>query len=146
MWLHSLVMLAAVANGTAGAAPPMTRHLAIANPWFRSLPAHLPAGGYFELRNTGQWPATLVSADTTACGMLMLHKSEQKSGMDTMSDVTSVDIPPGQTVKFAPGGYHLMCTDPGPTMKPGRSVRVTLKFSDGSAAHVAFAVKTATGQ
>ena len=146
MWLHSLVMLAAAANGTAGAAPPMTRHVAIVNPWFRSLPAHLPAGGYFELRNTGQWPATLVSADTTACGMLMLHKSEQKSGMDTMSDVTTVDIPAGQTVKFAPGGYHLMCTDPGPTMKPGRSVRVTLKFSDASAAHVAFAVKTATGQ
>lgn len=146
MWLHSLVILAAAASAAAGAAPPMTRHLAIANAWFRSLPAHLPAGGYFELRNTGQSPATLVSADTTACGMLMLHKSEQKSGMDTMSDVTSVDIPPGQTVKFAPGGYHLMCMDPGPTMKPGQSVRVTLKFSDGSVAHVAFAVKTATGQ
>lgn len=146
MWLHSLVMLAAAAGTAAATPPPMTRHLAIANPWFRSLPAHLPAGGYFELRNTGQWPATLVSADTTACGMLMMHKSEQKSGMDTMSDLSSVDIPPGQTVKFAPGGYHLMCMDPGPTMKPGQSVRVTLKFSDGSTAHVAFAVKTATGQ
>jgi hypothetical protein len=146
MWLHDLVILAAAAGVLQGTPPPMTRHLAIANPWFRSLPAHLPAGGYFELRNTGQTPATLVGADTSACGMLMLHKSEQKSGMDTMSDVTSLEIPAGQTVKFAPGGYHLMCMDPGPTMKPGRSVAVTLKFSDGSVARIAFAVKTATGE
>jgi copper(I)-binding protein len=78
--------------------------------------------------------------------MLMLHKSEQKNGMDTMSDVTSVDIPPGQTVKFAPGGYHLMCMKPGPGIKPGRSVPVRLHFSDGSVATVRFAVKSATGQ
>ncbi len=144
MWPHSLVILAAVAGAIAP--PPATQFVAIGGPWFRSLPGHLPAGGYFELHNIGKWPATLVGADSDACGMLMLHKSDQKNGMDTMSDVTSVDIPAGQTVKFAPGGYHLMCTDPGPTMKIGGSVPVTLKFSDGSAAHVTFAVKSATGQ
>ena len=143
MWLPSLVILAAAGVGTP---PPMVHHTAIANAWFRALPAHLPAGGYMELRNTGQWPSTLTGADSPDCGMIMLHQSEQKNGMDTMSDVTGVDIPPGQTVKFAPGGYHLMCTDPGPGMKPGHSVPVRLHFSDGSEATVMFAVRSATGQ
>jgi copper(I)-binding protein len=143
MWLSSLMVLAMAGAATP---PPMVHHTAIANPWFRALPAHLPAGGYFELRNTGQWPSTLSSVDSPDCGMIMLHQSEQKNGMDTMSDVTGVDIPPGQTVKFAPGGYHLMCMDPGPTMKPGGTVPVTLRFSDGSVATVTFAVRGATGQ
>jgi hypothetical protein len=142
MWLPSLIILAAASTATP---PPMVHFVAIAGPWIRALPGHLPAGGYFELRNTGQWPAALTGADSPDCGMLMLHKSEQKNGVDTMSDVTSVDIPPGQTVKFAPGGYHLMCTDPGPAIRPGHSVPVRLHFSDGSAATINFPVKSATG-
>ena len=55
MWLSSLMILAMAGAATP---PPMVHHTAIANPWFRALPAHLPAGGYFELRNTGQWPST----------------------------------------------------------------------------------------
>ena len=143
MWLSSLVILAAAGSATP---PPMVHHTAIANAWFRSLPVHLPAGGYFELRNTGQWPSTLTGADSPDCGMVMMHKSEQKNGMDTMSDVSSVDIPPGQTVKFAPGGYHLMCMEPGPGIKAGRSAPVTLRFSDGSVATVTFAVRDAAGR
>lgn len=142
MWVHSLVVLVAAGAATP---PPMTHFVGIANPWFRALPSGLPAGGYFELRNTGQWTANLTVVDSPACGMLMMHKSEHESGMDTMMDVSTVDILAGQTVKFAPGGYHLMCMQPGPTMKPGNSVPVTLTFSDGSAATVRFAVKTATG-
>lgn len=143
MRLADLVVLAAAGLS---AAPPMSGHVAIANGWFRSLPAHLPAGGYFELRNVGKLPVALVHADSPACGMTMLHKSEQKGGMDSMSDVTRVDVPPGGTVKFAPGGYHLMCMDPGPTMKRGSSVSVNFRFSDGSAVTARFPVRGATGQ
>jgi copper(I)-binding protein len=144
MWLFSVIVLAAAAGGATP--PPAIQHLAIANAWFRALPAHLPAAGYFDLHNKGQWPATLTGADSPECGMLMLHKSEQKNGMDRMADVTSVDIPAGQTVKFAPGGYHLMCMDAGAAMKPGAVAPVRLHFSDGSVASVPFAVKGLTGK
>jgi copper(I)-binding protein len=143
MWVHSLVILAAAGMATP---PPMVRHLSIAGAWFRALPARLPAAGYFDLQNTGQWPATLSGADSPDCGMIMMHKSEQASGTDSMADVPSVEIPAGQTVKFAPGGYHLMCSDPGPAMKPGGSVPVTLHFSDGSQATIRFPVKSPSGQ
>jgi hypothetical protein len=126
--------------------PPMSGHVTIANPWFRALPANLPAGGYFELRNTGRWPAKLTGARSSACGMLMLHQSERKSGMETMSHVDAIDIPAGGTLKFAPGGYHLMCMQPAPAVKPGASITVTLKFSDGSITTKKFAVKNAMGK
>jgi periplasmic copper chaperone A len=141
-------MLSVIILAVAGVAtpPPMSGRVTVADPWFRALPANLPAGGYFELHNTGRWPAKLTGAQSPACGMLMLHKSERRSGMETMSDVSAVDIPAGGATNFAPGGYHLMCMDPGPGMKPGTTVSVALEFSDGSIATAKFVVKSATGQ
>lgn len=118
----------------------------VSDAWIRSLPAKLPAAGYFTLRNTSGKEVSLTGAQSSACGMLMLHKSTQNGGMGSMDDVTSVAVPPGGTVKFAPGGYHLMCMDPTPAIAPGAMVSVTLSFSDGSKSQTSFAVKNAQGK
>jgi hypothetical protein len=78
--------------------------------------------------------------------MLMLHKSESMNGMASMADVTSVPVPAGGFVAFAPGGYHLMCMSPTAAMKPGASVPVSLQLADGTRVVSSFAVKTATGR
>jgi len=140
-----LSLIVAVAAGLS-TPPPSSSHVTVANGWFRALPAKLPAGGYFELRNTGRWPVLLRGARSPACGMLMLHKSESKNGVGSMEDVSSLEIPAGGTLSFAPGGYHLMCMDPTAAMKPGASVAVMLKFADGSKVSTTFAVKNAKGQ
>jgi copper(I)-binding protein len=77
--------------------------------------------------------------------MLMLHKTEDKGGTMEMMDMPSVPIPGAGTVKFAPGGFHLMCMNPTAAMKPGANVPVTLIFSDGSKITQTFDVKNATG-
>ena len=141
--------LAATANGTsplavstANAEPP----LAISNAWLRALPAGLPAGGYFTLHNTTAKPIVLSGASSSACGMIMLHKSEAMSGMAHMSDVETVSIPSGGKVEFAPGGYHLMCMNPAPAIKPGGQVGVTLEFADGTRLEAKFSVRGANGE
>ena len=102
--------------------------LRIEDPWIRALPGALPAGGYFTLHNDGKTAQTLVSAQSGACGMLMLHVSENKGGMSAMHDVTGVDVAPGGKISFAPGGYHLMCMDAKPAIKPGAcESRLTLE-------------------
>jgi periplasmic copper chaperone A len=106
--------------------------VALSGGWFRVLPAGLPAAGYFELHNGTGKTVSLVSAASPGCGMLMLHQSQDSGGMSRMVDVQRVDVAPGTTVKFAPGGYHLMCMDPTPLLKPGARVAVTLQFADGS--------------
>jgi copper(I)-binding protein len=78
--------------------------------------------------------------------MLMLHKSENMGGMSSMQDVAEVDVPAGGTIKFAPGGYHLMCMDAKPVIKPGGAVLLTLTFKDGSNLTAKFAVRNAAGK
>ena len=114
--------------------------------WMRALPAGLPAAGYFELHNGGGRTISLTGAASPACGMLMLHKSENAGGLGSMVDVSRVDVAPGGTVKFAPGGYHLMCMDPTAAIRPGANVAVTFHFADGSETTANFAVKNAQGK
>lgn len=126
--------------------PAFAADVTVSGAWMRALPAHLPAAGYFTLRNRGKDAVSLTGANSTACGMLMLHKSTQSGGVGGMEDVASVAVPAGGELKFAPGSYHLMCMDPTAAVKPGTSVEVTLSFSDGGKAVVAFAVKNAQGK
>ena len=66
--------------------------------------------------------------------------------MSSMEDVSSVPVPAGGEVRFAPGGYHLMCMDPTAAIRPGGNVPVTLQFSDKTEATANFAVKNAQGK
>jgi len=118
----------------------------VSDAWMRALPSNLPAGGYFTLHNGGKKALTLTGATSSACGMLMLHKSESMGGMMHMEDVTKLDVPAGGTLSFAPGGYHLMCMQPTSAIKPGNTVQVSLTFADGSRIEAPFAVRTASGQ
>ena len=116
----------------------------ISDAWFRSLPGALPAGGYFTAQNNTRRDVSITGVSSDACGMLMIHRSSNKGGMSGMDMVDSVRVPAGGEVKFAPGGYHLMCEQP--RMKPGGKVAVLLRLSDGSTVAVGFQVKNASGK
>ena len=134
----SLVFL--MTMGTAAQAAPFD----VSDAWFRSLPGKLPAGGYFTAQNNTGKDVSINGASSDACGMLMIHQSSNKGGMTGMDMLDSVKVPAGAIVKFAPGGYHLMCE--APKMKIGTKVPVVLHLSDGNAIAVGFAVKGASGK
>lgn len=121
-------------------------NVSIENPWLRFIIKARPAAGYFTLKNNGDKPVALVSASSPACGMLMLHQSKEVNGVETMRPVKSVAVPAHGTISFAPGGYHLMCMQPQPSMQAGSSAMVTLKFDDGQSLTQSFPVKGAGGQ
>ena len=123
-----------------------TPDVTVENGWIRALPGAVPAGGYFVLHNAGKKAVTLVGAESPACGMLMLHVSENKGGMSAMRHVDSVDVAPGGVLEFKQGGYHLMCMQATPAIKPGASVPVTLKFQDRRKVTANFAVRDAMGK
>jgi copper(I)-binding protein len=83
------------------------------------------------IHNDADTPATLTAASSPACGILMLHQSQDTSGMAMMMSVPSIKIPAHGSVTFAPGGYHLMCM--APKMKIGAKVPVTLTLQPGGA-------------
>ncbi len=119
--------------------------VSVTNSWFRALPGKLPAAGYFTLNNNGRTPVALTGAQSTGCGMLMLHMTHNMGGMMQMMEVDQVEVPAGGSVTFAPGGYHLMCTNPTAALTAGAKLPVTLHFSDGSQVSTHFAVRNASG-
>ena len=124
------------------AVPARAADIAITDGWFRALPHSVPSGGYFTLRNRSSNSVTLTEVESPACGMLMMHKSDKGQ----MTHVPALDVAPGATVIFAPGGYHLMCMDATPTLKPGNTVPVTLGFRAAGRVTANFQVRDATGR
>lgn len=116
----------------------------VSGAWFRSLPGGVPAGGYFTAQNNSQREVAITGVSSEACGMLMMHQSKAQGGMSGMDMVPQVKLPPGGQVKFAPGGYHLMCEQP--KLKIGSKTPVSIALSNGTTVVVAFDVRNAAGK
>lgn len=132
-----LVLFLAMTAATAAAAD-----VTVTGGWFRALPPAIPSGGYFTLHNGGPQAVTVTGLASPACGMLMMHKSENGG----MTEVDTLPVAPGQTVRFAPGGYHLMCTDATPRLQRGAQVPVTLHFAQGGSVTAQFQVRGPSGK
>jgi periplasmic copper chaperone A len=127
-----------------GAAGATTAGLTVKNPSVRFIIKSRPAAGYFTLRNNTGSAVDLTGASSSACSMVMLHQSKAENGVEKMLPVKSVSVPPHGTIRFAPGGYHLMCMSP--SMKVGATVPITLKFADGQSVAAQFPVTGPTGK
>lgn len=132
--------LATFILGALLAGPAHAADVTVTQGWFRALPPSVPSGGYFTLHNGGAKKITLQAVESPACGMLMMHKSSNGG----MEHVMALDVAPGETLAFAPGGYHLMCMDS--KLKPGVSVPVTFTLGQGAKLVANFAVRSATGK
>jgi len=141
--MSGVLLLALAPLAPAQAAP---KGLSIEQPWIRLIIKARPAAGYFTLRNDGDKPVQLTGASSSACGMVMLHQSKQVNGVEKMVHVGNVTVKPHGTLKFEPGGYHLMCMKPQSAMSIGKSVPMTLQFADGETLTAQFPVKGAGGK
>ncbi|KVK89562.1 hypothetical protein WJ47_17910 [Burkholderia ubonensis] len=137
--LKTLALLAALSVGShayaAGA-------ISAQDGWVRWLPNKLPAGGYVTLVNTSDKPVDLVDVDSPDYGMAMLHQTVSNGSTQKMEMVDKLTVPARGKVDIAPGGYHFMLEEPKHAIKPGDTVRVRLKFSDGETLETPFAVKS----
>lgn len=118
----------------------------VERPWMRFIIKARPAAGYFTLRNDTDAAVELNGASSAACGMLMLHQSQEVNGVDKMLSVKAVTVPSHGVVTFTPGSYHLMCMKPQSAMKVGANVPVTLKFAGGKTIVAQFSVKGPAGK
>lgn len=118
-------------------------HVRASHAWIRVLPGALPAGAYVTLENDGDQPIALSGADSTVYADVMLHRSSTAGGMSRMSMVDSLDVPAHGKAVLAPAGYHLMLMQPKAPVKAGDTVRLTLKFTDGSTLATDFVARPA---
>jgi copper(I)-binding protein len=140
---HALLCLLAGLMVTHGVAATEAEHVHASHAWLRVLPGDLPAGAYVTLENSGDQPAALSGANSTAYADVMLHKSSSDGGMSRMAMVNSLTVPAHGKAVLAPAGYHLMLTKAVHPVKPGDTVRLNLKFADGSTLPADFTARPA---
>lgn len=122
-----------------------TRGLSVSDAWIRLLPGDLPAAGYFVLDNDSDRAATLVGASAPSFERVEVHQSVERQGVQTMIHMDAVGIRPHETLRFEPGGYHLMLMRPRRALAVGDVEPVTLRLADGTELTIDFAVRSATG-
>jgi periplasmic copper chaperone A len=104
--------------------------LVITQAWSRATPSGAKvAGGYLVIENKGTTADRLVGGAGEIAGKVEVHEMAMNNGVMTMRPLDKgLAIEPGQTVKLAPGGHHLMMFDLKGQLKQGDKVPVTLEF------------------
>jgi copper(I)-binding protein len=98
--------------------------------WARATPPRPPVGGaYLTIVNKGQVADHLVGASSESCKTAELHTHMSQGDTMRMIALSSVEIPPGRTVEFAPGGLHVMLMGLKAPLKEGTTIPLTLEFS-----------------
>ena len=111
-------------------APPKGVHVESA--WVRAAPpGGMMLAGYMTLHNDGNAPQRFVSAESDAFGMVELHKSVIVNGLSTMRPAGDQTIPAGGSLRFEPGGLHLMLMQARHELKVGDKVRFRANFVNG---------------
>jgi len=110
--------------------------------WIREAPPNAKLlGAYFTISNLGKQAKTLTSISSSAFEKVEMHKTVKKGDMSNMVEQKELLLKAGESVKFSPGGYHLMLIHPKSVIKVGQHHDMTLYFTDQSTLKLSFPVK-----
>lgn len=116
-----LVALAALAWSAAAIAG----EVRVDDAWVRAtLPGQKVAGVYMTL--TSDVGGRLVAVESAAAPSAEIHEMRHQDGVMKMRRIESLDLPAGQAVKLAPGGFHIMLMDIGQQLQAGQEVSLDL--------------------
>jgi copper(I)-binding protein len=121
--------------------------LVIATPWIRATPKGAPvAGGYLTITNNGAEPDRLTGGSLAAAARFEVHEMAMQNGVMRMRPLTAgVEIKPGETVEFKPGGYHVMFMGLKRQLTAGETVTGTLEFAKAGKVEISYPVRPMGG-
>lgn len=103
----------------------------VSDAWARATrPAQKVGAAYMTLESTEN--TTLVKAESPAAGKVEIHSMTMTDGVMKMRMLEQLELPAGQCVELAPGGYHFMLFDLAKPLKDGETVEFTLHFKDSA--------------
>ena len=140
----AFLALAAVCAGSVSAQEIKAGGLVLGHAWARATPGGAEVGGgYLTIENKGTAPDKLLGGSSPAAAEIEVHEMAMKNEVMTMRPVSGgLSIPPGQTITFAPGGYHIMMMGLKAPLKQGDRVPMTLQFEKAGKVDVTFDVQS----
>ena len=103
--------------------------IVVTGPWARATPGRAPNGAaYFTLTNQGPAGDRLIGASSPAAGRAELHTHIHDKGVMRMRKLPGIDLTPGASVTFRPGGYHVMLMGLKAPLREGATFPLTLRF------------------
>jgi periplasmic copper chaperone A len=110
--------------------------------WTRATPrGSTVAGGYLTLKNVGTASDRLLGGSLSAAEQVQIHNMTIQDGVARMREVTQgVEIKPGESFDFEPGGSHLMFVGLKRPLVAGDKIEGTLTFERAGSVKVVFEV------
>jgi periplasmic copper chaperone A len=116
--------------------------LAISGPWSRTTPKSAENGvGYMTIKNNGNTPDRLIGGSVDAADHFELHVTIIENGIAKMRELKDIEIKPGQTIEFKPGGSHVMFVDLKHPLSKGEHVTGTLIFEHAGKVQIEYSVE-----
>ena len=134
-----LLLLANLSGALAAAAQPGA--LSAQDAWIRVTPGVDVAAVYLTLHNSGTHPVVVSGVRSQAARAAMIHLTTVVNGQSTMRAHESLRIAPGETVRFAPGGLHIMLHMLKRPLAPGDEVPLVLLLEGGGTLSVVARVR-----
>ncbi len=120
-----------------------TARTRIDDAWVRAAaPGAMMLAGYMTLHNDGDQSVRLLSVDSDAFGMVAAHRTQIENGISRMRPAGEVVIAAHQSLRFEPGGLHLMLMQGRRELKVGDKVDFRLHLAGGSVLDVVAVVRT----
>ena len=133
-------------TGTAQAQTVKAGDLALSNLQLRATPAGVPtSAAYLTIENHGKTADKLVDIGCGCAASAMMHRTETKNGVSSMSMVGEVEIPAGGKVEFKPDGLHVMLVGLKEALTAGRTQVMTLRFQKAGKVEAPFRVVDVIG-
>ncbi len=139
------VVFSALSFGDAVAHDFKIGDLRIEHPWSRAVAAKAAtAAGYMAIHNIGKEPDRLVGASTPNARAVEIHEMTMTDDVMRMRPVAGgIEIRPGEAVRIAPNGLHLMIVGPDGGFVQGARIPMTLEFERAGKIDVELAVESA---
>lgn len=104
--------------------------LKIGHPYSRAMPPAAPTNAaFFSISNNGKAADKLLGASSPLASTVELHNNLNDSGVMRMRPLAGgISVAPGETLKLAPGGLHLMLLGVKQQPHAGDKFPLTLKF------------------
>jgi len=140
-------VLALALAGAANAETVKAGALTVTDLQLRATPAGLPtSAAYLTIENHGKAADKLVDIQCGCAASAMMHRTETKNGVSSMSMVGEVEIPAGGKVSFTPNGLHVMLVGLKGPLKAGQTQVMTLRFQKAGTVKAPFRVVDVIGQ